>query len=110
MVSSSFRIRVSERIKGIIMHKNIPSTVRVGISPMDIKLSKQKPEAHDIEAKIYTIEPIGDGLILTLKVGEELIRVESVEELELKPADTIWWKPEEEKLHIFNRSTGLSLI
>ena len=110
LASPSFKINVFGRIKDIIMQKNIPSIVRVGIRPTDIKVSVKKPEAHGIEAKVYTIEPRGDDLILTLKTGENLIKVETQEEFKLKPDDTIWWNPEKEKIHIFDSATTLSLI
>jgi multiple sugar transport system ATP-binding protein len=110
LVSPSLKIYLSEGIKKTIEQKDMSSPVRVGIRPTDIKLSRQKSEAHAIEAKVYTIEPRGDGLILTLKVGEELIRVETAEQFKSRPGDTIWWNPEKERIHMFDRSTGVSLI
>jgi hypothetical protein len=49
-------------------------------------------------------------MILALKTGVNLIKVETQEEFKLNPDDTIWWNPEQEKIHIFDSATTLSLI
>lgn len=110
LASTSFKINILGRAKDIIMNQKIPSMVRAGIRPTDIKLSVKEPEAHGVESTIYTTEPRGDSMVLTLKTGENLIKVESMEELELEHNDKIWWYPEKEKIHIFDSVNGQSFI
>jgi len=110
VVSSSFKISLPHNVRKIIRQKNFSSEVRMGIRPTDIKLSLQKIEPDSIRGEVYTVEPRGDSLIITLKVGEDLVRVETQEEFELESGDVMWLGPEKGKIHLFDKSTGLSLI
>ena len=109
LVSPSLRMLCPGRIRGILEEKGIPSEVRVGIRPTDILVSKQASE-DSIRVEIYTVEPRGDGEILTVRLGNELIRVESTQELESKPGELVWLNPEEERIHVFDKSTGASYL
>ena len=59
---------------------------------------------------MYTVEPRGDGAILTVKLGQELIRVDLAEELDFRPGDAIRLTLEKNRIHIFEKSSGKSLL
>ena len=109
-VTRSFKIDISAGLREVLGQKSIPPRIRLGMRPMDIKVSPQKIEPHGIAAKVYTIEPQGDSLVLTLKAGEDLLRVESTEKLKISPGDTLWWNPRMEKVYLFDKSTGVNLV
>lgn len=110
LLSPSFKIYLPNKIKKTMEQKGIPSEVRMGVRPTDIEVSREKSEPESIRAEVYTIEPRGDGLVLTVKVGKNLIRVECAEEFKSRTGDTIWLNPEKERIHLFDKSTGVSLI
>lgn len=109
LVSPSFRMPLPRNLKKTMEERVVPSEVRVGIRPTDVRLSEVS-EPDSIRGEVYTIEPRGDGLILTVKLGDRLFRVESTNDIKLRPGDMIVLKPEKERIHIFNKSTGLSLL
>ncbi len=82
----------------------------MGVRPTDIEVSREKSDPESIRAEVYTIEPRGDGLVLTGKLGKNLVRVECAEEFKSRTGDTIWLNPEKERIHLFDKSTGVSLI
>lgn len=110
LLSPSFKIYLPNGIKKTIEQKGVPSEVRMGVRPTDIEVSREKSEPDSIRTEVYTIEPRGDGLVLTVKLGKNLIRVESTEEFKSRTGDTIWLNPEKERIHLFDKSTGVSLI
>jgi ABC-type sugar transport system ATPase subunit len=83
--------------------------VRVGIRPTDIEISRGESGADSIRTEVYTVEPRGDGMILTVKLGEEVVRVESVEEFDYRPGDSVWVTPEKDRIHVFDISNGETL-
>lgn len=84
--------------------------IRIGIRPTDIEISGQKSVAGAIRGDVYTVEPRGDELILSVKLGEKLVRVESVDESKFKPGDTIWLTPEKDRINAFDISSGEAII
>jgi multiple sugar transport system ATP-binding protein len=109
LVFPSLRILLPREMEKTLEERVVPSEVRIGIRPTDVRISEVS-EPDSIRAEVYTIEPRGDGLILTVKLGKELFRVESTNDLKLRPGDIICLKPEKERIHIFSKSTGLSLL
>lgn len=67
LVSPSFKIHLPEEAKKTIEQKDIPSEVRMGIRPTDIEVWREKSELDSIKTEVYTVEPRGDGLVLTVK-------------------------------------------
>ena len=110
LASPSFKVYLPKEIKNTIEQKVVPSEVRMGIRPTDIEVWRENSEPDSIKAEVYTIEPRGDGLILTVKLGKNLIRIECSEEFESRIGDMIWWNPEKERIHLFDKATGVSLI
>ncbi|TET29135.1 ABC transporter ATP-binding protein [Candidatus Aerophobetes bacterium] len=110
LLSPSFKIYLPNKIKKTIEQKGVPSEVLMGVRPTDIEVSREKSDPESIRAEVYTIEPRGDGLVLTVKLGKNLVRVECAEEFKSRTGDTIWLNPEKERIHLFDKSTGVSLI
>jgi multiple sugar transport system ATP-binding protein len=109
-LTRSFKVGSSAGLRDVLMQKGIPSRMRLGMRPMDIKVSLEKLEPHYTAATVYTIEPQGDGLVLTLQVGQDLLRAESGEKLRVASGDMLWWNPKMEKVHLFDKSSGVNLV
>ena len=96
----------------LVEKKNGSEGVVIGIRPSDISLSKKKPDTDSLKAEIYTLEPRGDGMIITVKAGEELIKLdpplENIQNMNLTPGDECWLIPDKEKIYIFDKSAKLN--
>lgn len=79
--------------------------VTVGIRSEDIRIG----QAEAIEARVHDVENLGVEKIVTLRVGEQLLRATASATLELPIDSTVHfgWNPE--KLHFFDSSTGANL-
>ena len=79
--------------------------VTVGIRSEDIRIGP----AEAVEARVHDVENLGVEKIVTLRVGEHLLRATALTALELPIDSTVrfGWNPE--KLHFFDGSTGANL-
>ena len=80
--------------------------VKIGIRSEDIELAVE----HGIQGRIYGVEDMGMGKIVTLKVHDYLLRatVDSKYRFEIDTNVRFQMKPE--KLHFFRIDTGENLI
>ena len=80
--------------------------VTVGIRSEDIRIGP----AEALEARVHDVENLGVEKIVTLRVGEQLLRATAPATLELPIDSTVrfGWNPE--KLHFFDGSTGANLV
>ena len=108
--SPSLRLPCSEMISKIMEKGPLPDEVRIGIRPTDIKVVLDHFEGDTLEAEIYTVEPRGDGVILTIKMGEELLRVDSAEEFHFRPGSLVKLGLEKYRVHVFEKVGGKSLL
>jgi multiple sugar transport system ATP-binding protein len=108
--SASLKVCWSEIAPKIKAKGALPNEVRVGIRPTDIKVALSEFEGESLAAEVYTVEPRGDGVILTVKLGDEIIRVDSAEEFYFRPGDAIHLAMEKDRIHIFEKSSGTSLL
>jgi len=84
--------------------------VILGIRPQDIQVYKEAKVKNDlIGAKLYTTEPLGDVLILDLKVGEYLVKVVVSPDFKVENIDQLWMKFPVSKIYLFDKKTGNAL-
>ena len=82
--------------------------VILGIRPQHIKVYRRKKADKLIKAHLYTIEPLGEMVILDLKVGDNLVK--AIVDLEFKVAERLWIEFPIEKIYLFDKKTGKSLL
>ena len=73
----------------------------LGIRPQNIVVFRKERKDTVTSASLYISEPLGDFLILDLKVGETLFKAEV--------GDKFWVKFPADKLHLFDKKTGIAL-
>ena len=82
----------------------------LGIRPQDIIVYKDAKVKNDlIGAKLYTTEPLGDVLILDLKVGEYLVKAVVSPDFKVENMDQLWMKFPVSKIYLFDKKTGKAL-
>ena len=81
----------------------------LGIRPQHIKVYKRrKRKANLIEAQLYTTEPLGEIMILDLKVGDTLVK--TIVDPSFKAAEELWIEFPIDKIYIFDKKTEKSLV
>jgi multiple sugar transport system ATP-binding protein len=83
----------------------------LGIRPQDIRVYKDDTDKRNlIAADLYTTEPLGDMLILDLKIAGRLIKAVVSPDFEVGEAQKLWLEFLMEKLHLFDQKTGKALL
>lgn len=81
----------------------------LGIRPQHIEVyRRKKTEDNLIKAHLYTTEPLGETLILDLKVGDTLVK--AMVDPEFRVAEELWIEFPTEKIYLFDKKTGKSLL
>lgn len=80
-----------------------------GIRPEDITVERgASPGA--IEAEVRVVEPLGSYKLLTTEISGEILKVQVSPDLDIKMGDHIWLRPNQDKLRVFDKKTGKSLL
>ncbi|MCW4020022.1 MAG: hypothetical protein NWF14_02160 [Candidatus Bathyarchaeota archaeon] len=84
--------------------------VILGIRPQDIQVYEAaKVKDGLIGTTLYTTEPLGDVMILDLKVGEYLVKVVVSPTFKVEKVDKLWVKFPVDKIYLFDKKTGKAL-
>lgn len=108
--AGAFILPIASSVGRIIKEKITSTEVILGIRPEDISISKKPIERDYIEAEVYVTEPLGSELIVDLKVGGNVIKIKTLEEVELNIGDKVWIKFDEDKMHLFDKKTEKAII
>jgi multiple sugar transport system ATP-binding protein len=85
--------------------------VVLGIRPQDIRVYRSlKAKTNVIEADLYTTEPLGDMMILDLQVGNYIVKTVVSPDFQVKGVQKLWLSFPENKIYLFDKKTGKTLI
>jgi multiple sugar transport system ATP-binding protein len=79
--------------------------VLVGIRAENI-VADEKSTSEGIGARIEVVEPLGSHLLLTALVGNQRLKVMSRADAAVTPGDTMWLRPEIDKIRWFDQESG----
>ena len=85
----------------VLSSLNTGKDLMLGVRPEDITISLQKPTEPSVMGEIYVTEPLGNKTIVDVKLGEDIIKVIDGPSFKGEPAQTIWIRMNEAKLHLF---------
>lgn len=102
-VTESLKYKLPDDVTEAVREKNIQKLI-LGIRPEDIVVTHVKATGL-IKTEVYMIEPLGRELLLSLKIGQHIIKVIAPTDIMLKLGGDAWMKFDEVKLHVFNGKT-----
>jgi multiple sugar transport system ATP-binding protein len=83
----------------------------LGVRPQDIVVQKEAANKERfIKTQVEVTEPIGDQLILDLRVGEYLIKAVVSPDFKADAGDEFWISFQPSKIRVFDKSTGKALL
>lgn len=106
--TGEFEIDVSKYRK-IIKEKASSSELILGIRPEHVSIVKKKV-TNVVKSSVEVVEPIGERQILDLTVKGVNFRAFTTEILDLKAGDGVLCEFDLEKLHVFDKTSGLAII
>jgi multiple sugar transport system ATP-binding protein len=106
-----FRFDLPESVTSRFINKNLPDSadVEIGIRPESFVLSNKQGGA-DIAGKVYITEPLGEDMIIDISIGEELVKAKTQIGFKTDVDEKIFMKVKFERIHIFDRNSGDSLL
>jgi len=84
--------------------------VRLGVRPQNIDVSAYSTDTHPIKGSVYIVEPLGEKLLLTVKIGRKRVKIETSPELSFELDQTVWLSFDKSKLHLFNPESGQKIL
>jgi len=86
-------------------------TCILGVRPQDVLVYKvARGKKGLIKARLEVIEPLGDKQILNLKVGDYLVKAVVSPDFKAELGDELWIAFPANKVHIFDKKTGATLV
>jgi multiple sugar transport system ATP-binding protein len=79
----------------------------LGIRPEHMNISTTKSEG--IELEVFEVEPLGDQVVVNLRMGDNLIKVKT-DQTHLKTEQKAWVTFDEGKIHLFDKSGAKAII
>ncbi|MDK2384687.1 MAG: TOBE domain-containing protein, partial [Candidatus Korarchaeota archaeon] len=83
-----------------------PSEVVLGIRPEDVEIT----EDGELEGEVYVIEPLGRELLVTISLDGLHIKAGTGAESDLRMGQRVKFKIPPEKVYLFDKATGESLL
>jgi len=100
-----YMFRIPEQYREIINEYNIDGDIMLGIRPEHIYLGE-----GEYSGKVYVIEPLGRDKIVHIDIGGVIIRALAPGEYIIEEGNTITFKFDENRIHLFNKKTGDAYI
>ncbi|MCZ2808135.1 MAG: ABC transporter ATP-binding protein [Candidatus Bathyarchaeota archaeon] len=92
--------------------KNCTSdTCVMGVRPQDIFVYRDvKKKKGLIKAVLDVVEPLGDTVILDFKIGDYLVKAVVSPDFKAEVGDEMWLEIPANKIHVFDKKTGITLV
>ena len=108
--SGEFKYPLPEDVTEAVK-KCTSETCIMGVRPQDILVYRDtKRKKGLIKAMLDVVEPLGDTIILDLKIGNYLVKALVSPDFRAEVGDELWLKIPPNKIHIFNKKTGTTLV
>ncbi len=107
---NAFEIDLPEHICGTLRQKGASKCVKLGIRPPHLTISNIDPGEKALVGEVYFCEPRNEDQIITVKLGENFVLVETQIDCKVEIGDKVWMTFDMNRLNIFDRETALNLI
>lgn len=82
----------------------------LGIRPMYIDLQAEGMSGDSIPGEVTLFESLGDTAVVTVRVGESIIRVETSPDTQVRARDNVFLQFNPRHVHLFHKDTGVNLF
>jgi multiple sugar transport system ATP-binding protein len=103
--SEHYRVGISPEVaKGIQGHADNSALV-MGVRPQDISVSREKSGKESFHAKIYAVEPVGTETIVSITVGNQIVKSVAPPTFRAGFEEQVWVSVDSSKIHIYDRKS-----
>lgn len=109
--ASEFSIGLPDHIADVVEKKATDiSKLILGTRPPHISLYKQRSAKESIKCEVYALEPLGDDVIVDLKIGAHIVKTLTHMGFVARIGDTVWALIDKDKMHIFDGKTRKCIV
>lgn len=107
--TEEFTYVLSEELSAAASHRTSDQIV-LAIRPQDVRVYTDAGTKEDlIKAQIYATEPLGDVMILDMKIGDTVVMAVVSPDFKAELEDELYVSFPQEKVYLFDKKTGQSL-
>jgi multiple sugar transport system ATP-binding protein len=109
--ANGFRIKILEEQQRRIEEKGL-SSVKIGIYPSEIELvDTSDPQRTTVTGEVYVYEPLGSKGSLSVKVGNEILKVQTGPRIQKKnTGEQVNLYIDQNKIHVFDSENGQNIM
>ncbi len=107
--SSEFAVELPYEAAKLALEKAAGSEIILGVRPEHLYIAETRTP-RTIEASVYIVEPLGGETIIDFKIGDTIYKLKHKGEINLKPGDKINIAYDPNRIYIFDKKTGKSLL
>jgi multiple sugar transport system ATP-binding protein len=104
-----FKLELDEKYSDTIRKTSHDSEPVLGIRPHDLEIYKEKPFKSHFEAEVFAVEPVGTETIVNVKVGDNVYKIITSPDFTAKIAEKVYVAIDVDKIHLFEKKSGLAL-
>jgi len=103
-----FKLELDEKYSDLIRKTSHDSELVLGIRPHDLEIYKEKPVKSHFEAEVFAVEPVGTETIVNVKVGDNVYKIITSPDFTAKIAEKVYVAIDVDKIHLFEKKSGLA--
>jgi multiple sugar transport system ATP-binding protein len=100
IIGSDISLPITQRVAQSL--DGSKSGFRLGVRAKELSITSQPDDKHHTPGSVYVVEPLGYCNIISVKVGDGVIRVVVDPTLRPEVKETIWLSLDSENIHLFH--------
>lgn len=101
VAGNGIRLPASPEVSRHVKENGLPHRFRLSVRATEVSAAAAESETHNVAGEVYVTEMLGHRQLVTVKVGNNLIRVASPPEQKHKVGATVWLDLDQDNLHVF---------
>ena len=106
--SGPFNYQSPERLSQILSRQSVSNLI-LGVRPEDVKVHWEAQE-NTIPATVYVTEPLGKENLLTLKIGQHLVKASVPGRVPAKLDEPVWLEFDPDAVHLFDGDSEMAIL
>jgi multiple sugar transport system ATP-binding protein len=103
----SWSFSLPDRLRDAIRRAGREKAI-LGVRPEDLALETEaRPDS--LAGQVFVYELLGDRTIVDVRLGQTIVKVRTPPTVTVQAGQTVWLRPNSERLHVFDTANGQSL-
>lgn len=105
-----FNIPLPAEQRAKLIERAVRGNMRLGIRPLDLRISKSDGVDTPIPAIAFVYEPQGEACQVTVQLNGQLLGIQAAGDFHAQSGEQVWIGFDAKKMHLFDASTGANLV